>query len=96
GGGDGEGDDENDPQVTVRVGRSPDEDVLYVEDDGVGVPPAERETVFELGHSSADDGTGFGLTIVDRIAESHGWDARVVEGRDGGARFEFAGVEFVT
>ncbi|PSQ37872.1 PAS sensor protein [Halobacteriales archaeon SW_5_70_135] len=90
------GDDEYDPQVTVRVGRSPDEDVLYVEDDGVGVPPAERETVFELGHSSADDGTGFGLTIVDRIAESHGWDARVVEGRDGGARFEFAAVEFVT
>ena len=93
---DGEGDDENDPPVTVRVGRSPEEDVLYVEDDGPGIPPAERETVFELGYSSADDGTGFGLTIVDSIAEAHGWDARVVEGRDGGARFEFTGVEFAT
>jgi len=93
---DGEGDDENDPPVTVRVGQSPEEDVLYVEDDGPGIPPAERETVFELGYSSADDGTGFGLTIVDSIAEAHGWDARVVEGRDGGARFEFTGVEFAT
>ena len=79
--------------VTVRVGRL--DDGFYVEDDGPGIPESERETVFEPGHTSATDGTGFGLTIVKRIAGAHGWDVRVVDGRDGGARFEFTGVDVV-
>jgi PAS domain S-box-containing protein len=74
--------------VTVRVGRA-GEDCLYVEDDGPGIPAADRDAVFEPGHTSATGGTGFGLTIVKRIVEAHGWDVRVTDGRDGGARFEF-------
>lgn len=74
--------------VTVRVGRV-GEDCLYVEDDGPGIPADDRETVFEPGHTSTTDGTGFGLTIVKRIAEAHGWDVTITDGRDGGARFEF-------
>jgi signal transduction histidine kinase len=45
--------------------------------------------VFDAGHSSARGGTGFGLTIVKRIAEAHGWDVAVTEGTTDGARFEF-------
>ncbi|MCS4193948.1 PAS domain S-box-containing protein [Salinibacter ruber] len=78
--------------VTVRVGRA-DDAVLYVEDDGPGVPPARRETAFEPGETSREQGTGFGLSIVKRIAEAHGWDVRLTESPDGGARFEFTGVE---
>ena len=74
--------------VTVRVGRA-GENCIYVEDDGPGVPPSDRDTVFEPGHTSATGGTGFGLTIVKRIAEAHGWEVLVTDGRDGGARFEF-------
>ena len=37
---------------------------------------------------------GFGLRIVRQIADAHGWDVRVTDGDDGGARFEFSGVEF--
>jgi PAS domain S-box-containing protein len=74
--------------VTVRVGRV-GETGIYVEDDGPGIPPSDRETVFEPGHTSAAGGTGFGLTIVKRIAEAHGWEVVVTDGRDGGARFEF-------
>jgi PAS domain S-box-containing protein len=74
--------------VTVWVGRA-GENGIYVEDDGPGIPPSDRETVFEPGHTSAASGTGFGLTIVKRIAEAHGWAVTVAEGRDGGARFEF-------
>jgi PAS domain S-box-containing protein len=74
--------------VTVRVGGH-DERGIYVEDDGPGIPVEKREEVFEPGHSSARGGTGFGLTIVKRIAEAHGWELSVTDGTDGGARFEF-------
>jgi len=74
--------------VTVWVGRC-GEDCLYVEDDGPGIPPSDRDAVLEPGHTSASGGTGFGLTIVERIAEAHGWEVAITDGRDGGARFEF-------
>ncbi|WP_336326049.1 PAS domain-containing sensor histidine kinase [Halovenus sp. HT40] len=79
--------------VTVRVGRIDDRGI-YIEDTGPGIPADARETVFEPGHTSASGGTGFGLTIVKRIAEAHGWQVEVVDGTDGGARFEFTDVEF--
>jgi len=78
--------------LTVRVGHL--EGGFYVEDDGPGIPPDRREAVFEPGHSTAPDGTGFGLNIVERIAEAHGWTVTVTESPEGGARFEFGGVEF--
>jgi PAS domain S-box-containing protein len=74
--------------ATVRVGRDSDQGI-YVEDDGPGIPPDKRNEVFEPGHSSASGGTGFGLTIVKRIVEAHGWTVSVSDGIDGGARFEF-------
>ncbi|SDZ78730.1 PAS domain S-box-containing protein [Haloplanus vescus] len=74
--------------VTVRVGCN-GERGIFVEDDGPGIPVDEREDVLEPGHSSASGGTGFGLTIVKRIVEAHGWELSVTEGTDGGARFEF-------
>jgi PAS domain S-box-containing protein len=80
--------------VTVRVGRI-DDGGIYVEDDGPGIPVDKRESVFEPGETSVAGGTGFGLTIVNRVAEAHGWAVSVTEGSGGGARFEFTGVEFV-
>jgi signal transduction histidine kinase len=46
--------------------------VLEVEDNGVGVPPAERERVFDVFYSTRKGGTGLGLAIVERIARAHG------------------------
>jgi len=74
--------------VTVRVGCL-NELGIYVEDNGSGIPVEKRDEVFEPGHSSAQGGTGFGLTIVKRIVEAHGWELSVADGTDGGARFEF-------
>ena len=68
---------------------------FYIEDNGPGIPETERDEVFEVGYSSRDEGTGFGLSIVKEIVEAHDWEIRVTEGADGGARFEITGVEFV-
>jgi signal transduction histidine kinase len=80
-------------RVSVRVGEL--DDGFYVEDDGPGIPPDERERVFESGYTTATDGTGFGLKIVEGVAEAHGWEVSVTEGPEGGARFEITGVEFL-
>jgi PAS domain S-box-containing protein len=77
--------------VTVTVGRLPDG--FYVSDDGPGIPPEEHEEVFEHGYSTTDDGTGFGLSIVQAIAEVHGWTVDVTESAAGGAGFEVHGAD---
>jgi PAS domain S-box-containing protein len=66
---------------------------FYVEDDGVGIPVERRDRVFDDGYSTQPSGTGFGLSIVREIAEAHDWTVEVVDGSDGGARFEFRGIE---
>ena len=68
---------------------------FYVEDDGPGIEESERETVFDAGHSSRPDGTGFGLTIVKRIVNAHGWEVSIADGENGGARFEFDNVDVI-
>jgi PAS domain S-box-containing protein len=81
-------------EVIVRVGTfgtdGPDgARGFFVADDGPGIPPDERERVFEAGYSTSDDGTGFGLDIVRSIASAHGWPVGVTASDHGGARFEF-------
>ncbi|WP_144903707.1 hybrid sensor histidine kinase/response regulator [Halobellus captivus] len=75
----------------VRVGCVPGG--FYVEDDGPGIPADEREQVFEYGYSTTQGGTGFGLSIVQQCAASHGWEIRATESDSGGARFEVTGVD---
>jgi PAS domain S-box-containing protein len=77
--------------VTVRVGDI--EGGFYVEDDGPGIPEGEHDSVFEAGYTTVESGTGFGLRIVEQVAEAHGWDIRATDGTEGGARFEITGVE---
>ena len=75
--------------VTIHVGALSGEDGFYVEDDGPGIPPDVGDAIFEHGVTGSEDGTGFGLAIVEDIAEAHGWSVRATEGTTGGARFEF-------
>jgi signal transduction histidine kinase len=65
--------------------------VLAVEDDGAGVPPAERERIFErfTQLSGGNGGLGLGLYIARQLARSQGGDLVLTEPRHaGGARFE--------
>jgi PAS domain S-box-containing protein len=75
----------NDDPVEVTVGAT--EGGFFVADDGAGIPPANRASVFEHGNTTNENGTGLGLSIVEDIAGAHGWTVEVEEGADGGARF---------
>lgn len=56
---------------------SPGEVVLYVRDNGIGIPEKHRETVFQVfkrlhPRDRYGGGTGTGLTIAKKIVERHG------------------------
>jgi two-component system sensor histidine kinase TctE len=62
-------------RITVRSAVRDRRAVLEVEDDGPGIPPAERERVFERffrGAGASGEGCGLGLAIVRQIADAHG------------------------
>lgn len=82
----------NGGRVHVWVGpseRGRGTDVI-VDDDGPGIPPAERGQVFEPYHTTKAGGTGLGLAIVHRIVLDHGGDIEVDTSPAGGARFRFS------
>jgi len=73
--------------VTVRVATAETRGVvLSVEDNGPGIPPDEREHVFERFHrvlGTGAEGCGLGLAIVREIAQGHNADVRLAAGADG-------------
>ena len=61
-------------RVLVRLGRHGDAALLEVEDSGPGIPPEQRERVFDRFHRIEDtkeSGSGLGLAIVKAVAERH-------------------------
>ena len=61
-------------KIEVAVYQSANEIVLRIDDNGPGIPPEEREFVFERFYRSQDSdqyGTGLGLAMVKRIIEIH-------------------------
>jgi len=79
--------------VRVRVGEL--SEGFFIEDDGPGIPDAERERFRKPGETGDDHGTGLGLAIVDNITDAHDWNLVVTESENGGARFEFSNVTVV-
>ncbi|GAA0299189.1 hypothetical protein GCM10009066_11700 [Halarchaeum salinum] len=85
-------DDRDAADLAVTVGRTPSG--FYVADDGPGIPADAHDRVFDVGYTTHESGTGFGLNIVRQIADAHGWSVSLTESASGGARFELAGVDF--
>ncbi|QLE70494.1 HAMP domain-containing histidine kinase [Streptomyces rectiverticillatus] len=80
--------------VSVTLNREDDLVVLTVGDDGAGVPPAERERIFERfvrlddARSRDEGGAGLGLAIVRDVVQRHGGRISVRRAPEGGALFE--------
>lgn len=72
-------------RVTVRVAASP-RPTVDVNDDGPGIPPDEREAVFQRFHrllGTGQDGSGLGLAIAQEIARLHGGAISLSDDADG-------------
>jgi two-component system osmolarity sensor histidine kinase EnvZ len=59
---------------------------VTVDDDGPGIPPDRRESVFRAFESGAAGGTGLGLTIARDIVRAHGGDILLEDSPLGGLR----------
>jgi two-component system osmolarity sensor histidine kinase EnvZ len=59
---------------------------VTVDDDGPGIPPDRRESVFRPFESGAVGGTGLGLTIARDIVRAHGGDIMLEDSPLGGLR----------
>ena len=75
-------------RVTIRTGTSasaPARAMLEVEDNGPGIPPADRERAFERFQrgNAGGTGSGLGLSIVRDIAGHHGAFAELLDGPGG-------------
>lgn len=79
-------------RIEVAAGRRGAAFEIVVDDDGPGIPAAERESVFkpfyrvEASRNQETGGTGLGLTIARDIARSHGGDIRLADSPMGGLR----------
>jgi PAS domain S-box-containing protein len=79
-----------DARLWIRVERTDEGALIAVEDDGPGIPPEDRERIFEpfvQGASSGPGGAGVGLALVVKFAELHDGRAWVQERAGGGASF---------
>ncbi len=80
------------PPIEVSVTETADALHLTVTDHGDGIPPSERERIFEpfyrpAGRAEAAGGWGIGLALVRQIAELHGASVRCEAAEGGGAAF---------
>jgi two-component system OmpR family sensor kinase/two-component system sensor histidine kinase QseC len=74
-------------KVELRVARQGERALLRVDDSGPGIPPAERERVFDRFYRRAagdEPGSGLGLAIVRGVAAQHGGDVSLGDSPLGG------------
>lgn len=72
--------------IRVTLGRDGEHWTIDVDDDGPGVPPDQRDRIFDPYVTSRRDGTGLGLAIVKKIIVEHGGIVSASESPLGGAR----------
>jgi two-component system sensor histidine kinase KdpD len=79
----------------VHIGARADDDWVRVtvEDEGPGLPPTQRERLFDKFQRGRDEatvvGAGLGLAICRAIVRAHGGEITATDRPGGGARFEF-------
>lgn len=62
--------------------------VLVVSDEGIGMPEAELDAMFQPFHGTFETGTGLGMAIVHRIVNDYGGEIRVTSKPGAGTTVE--------
>jgi signal transduction histidine kinase len=76
-------------RVRITAAESQDDVTVTVEDDGKGIPDAEKERILEKGYKGAEStGSGLGMHLAARIAETYNGEFDVGDSELGGARFD--------
>jgi len=76
------------PRVSIRLTESPSQIELRIVDNGPGVAPAIRDTLFEPFVSKGKHrGIGLGLSIASRILQDHGGSVRLEQSAPGSTTF---------
>lgn len=78
------------PQVRVGLSTDADGTRFIVDDNGPGVPQAERHRIFTPFFTTRDSGTGLGLAVAHTIVSLHSGSLSVDDSPLGGARFVLA------
>lgn len=82
-----------DSRIEIHVERKTNSCTIYVDDDGPGIPEADRVDIFapfkrlDDSRTRATGGYGLGLAIVKQIAQLHGGEVKIEQAPIGGARF---------
>jgi two-component system sensor histidine kinase RstB len=80
-------------RISVNAEMAGDNILIHVDDDGIGIPPEEREHIFsaftrlDRSRDRSTGGYGLGLAIARRVLELHGGTATADASPLGGARF---------
>ncbi|HVA48146.1 MAG TPA: HAMP domain-containing sensor histidine kinase [Pirellulales bacterium] len=74
-------------RIEIDVSSTTDGLQLAVSDNGPGVPPEQRQRIFDPFFSTKDVGIGLGLTLVKKFVQESGGSIAYDEGYEGGGRF---------
>jgi two-component system, LuxR family, sensor kinase FixL len=80
-----------DARIELRVAPSEDADYVQIEvcDNGPGLSPEIKESIFKPFATTKSQGMGLGLSICQTIVEAHGGTIRAVASPQGGTCFRF-------
>jgi two-component system sensor histidine kinase HydH len=74
-------------EVNIRVGEFEDHVVIGVHDNGPGVPEGDRQRIFMPFFTTKSEGTGLGLSLVQKIVVAHNGEV-TVDRLDDGTQFD--------
>jgi signal transduction histidine kinase/tetratricopeptide (TPR) repeat protein len=83
-----------DPTLRIDLRQSANQAILEVQDRGRGIPPEERDRIFDSFYRATNAGevrgAGLGLSLVLHFAQAHGGSVTALPRRDGGTTFRVA------
>ncbi len=66
-------------QIAIKIRKYSSGSRLYIKNDGKPIHPDSAKKIFDHGFTTDRESSGFGLTIVKKIVEAHGWKIELVK-----------------